>query len=1120
MRKQLILGIFLLLIPTYAFAFGTMIVMAVMGVTTYGAMTAGMMVAAFAINMVVSAIISKALAPDINQPTGSSPPNMGNRQQVVPATNNKLDVIYGSAYVGGTVIDMSISNDNQQMYFVLALSEVTGINGTPDTFTFGDVYWGGKQVVFQGNGYTVASLLDQSTGISDTTVDGKIEFFFYSNGSSSPTNSAQTAIQVMQTSGLVYQWDATKVMTDTAFVIIHLSYNQDAGVTGLQQTRFQVINSRDSTGDVFNDYLLNTRYGAAIPSTQIDTTSLDALTAYGDENFTYIPYTGGSATQARFKFNGVVNTSRSIMSNLQDMASCCDCLIKYTEVTAKWGVVVQSPAYTVSMDLNDSNIISGITITPIDIASSFNIAEVKFADNTAQDTFASSIFDLAVINPSLMYPNEPINKQSISLPLVNNSITAQYLANRFLEAAREDLIVQLSINYIGLQLDAGDIVTITNVNYGWEDKLFRIQKVTQQFGDDGKVTAQLSLMEYNPTIYDDISITQFTPAPNTGIGDPIFFGTVPAPSIEAEYPANAVPSFSVQVTTSSSGITQYAEVWYSAFSSPTTEQRIFAGTSEIQSNGNPWGINFNLPLISLSGITAGNWYFFTRMVNALGTSIFSPASSVFNWRPTTYQYINRYLSIAYANSADGSVDFTTDPRNTTYYGLFSNTTATPSIIYTDYTWYLADPAFATDNYVLFANRQNRLVSLSVGNAAYLGIGGAFVPTETSIYDATLWNGLEDGTNYIDLDMRTGQLTKVGTSSVSSADGLLSVSNNTAGTMIVSLQKFLNFGSGVYSKTVAPVDLTIDIFGRVVGFTQQDNFYFTETVFVATASQTTFSVTHIEGQVLVFLDGVLVNLSDYTETSTTIVMNTGAAVGQIIVVLNMRAVSTDDYYELLDITIVSNTSTSITYGSLPYQKIVAGDLLSFANTGSPATYTVSTINYTTKVITFTGVISGATAGNSVYRFRAASSEYTPFSRWTETFTAVSSFIPTDYLINSGFEQIYINGCQFNEIDYNLADNEMNGFPAPITGEADIIQFSSNNLGVPCSNITNSVAYSISGALTYPFDSNPLAMAVYANGVILVKPYDYTATTIAYNLVTAFPNNFTLLNQQTFARIGAA
>ena len=1120
MRKPWIFGLCLLLIPAYAFAVGTMIVMAVMGVTTYGAMTAGMMVAAFAINMVVSAIISKALAPDINQPTGSSPPNMGNRQQVVPATNNKLDVIYGSAYVGGTVIDMSISNDNQQMYFVLALSEVTGINGTPDTFTFGDAYWGGKQVVFQGNGYTVASLLDQSTGISDTTVDGKIEFFFYSNGSSSPTNSAQTAIQVMQTSGLVYQWDATKVMTDTAFVIIHLSYNQDAGVTGLQQTRFQVINSRDSTGDVFNDYLLNTRYGAAIPSTQIDTTSLDALTAYGDENFTYIPYTGGSATQARFKFNGVVNTSRSIMSNLQDMASCCDCLIKYTEVTAKWGVVVQSPAYTVSMDLNDSNIISGITISPIDIASSFNIAEVKFADNTAQDTFASSIFDLAVINPSLMYPNEPVNKQSISLPLINNSITAQYLANRFLEAAREDLIVQLSINYIGLQLDAGDIVTLTNVNYGWTYKLFRIQKVTQQFGDDGKVTAQLSLMEYNPSIYDDISITQFTPAPNTGIGDPIFFGTVPAPTIAAQYPDNNVPIFTVAVTTSSSGITQYAEVWYSAFSSPTTEQRIFVGTSEIQSNGTPWGINFALPVITLSGIPAGNWYFFTRMVNALGTSVFSPASTVLNWQPTTHQYTLRYLAVAYATSADGVTGFSTDPRNQTYYGLLNTATANGSAYPEDYTWYLAPEAFATLNYLLFANRQNRLFSFNSGNAAYANLNGAFIPTETSVYDTSIWGALPDGYNFIDLDARSGQLVTVGTTTVSSADGLLSVNNNTTGTMVVSLQKFLNFGAGIYTKTASAATLTIDIYGRVVGFTQQDDFFFTEDVFNATASQTTFSVTHIVGQILVFRNGSLLPLSDYSETSTTVVLTDACAVNEKIVVLNMRAVSTAVYYNNISINIVSSTSTSVVYNNEPHTIIIAGDLLAFVDGGT--TYTVSSINTSTNTIVFTGVISGATAGLPILQYRPIG-EYTPFSRWEIDVSSISSYTPDTFGITNGAEMIFVNGSAFNEIDYDLSgDGIINGFPSTLTGKLIVIQYNNNNLGVPCSNINNTIGYSVASQTSYIFDSNPLSMEIYANGCMLTKgaSYDYTATDANWFLVTAFDNNATLLNQQRFARIGAA
>jgi hypothetical protein len=49
-----------------------------------------------------------------------------------------------------------------------------------------------------------------------------------------------------------------------------------------------------------------------------------------------------------------------------------------------------------------------------------------------------------------------------------------------------------------------------------------------------------------------------------------------------------------------------------------------------------------------------------------------------------------------------------------------------------------------------------------------------------------------------------------------------------------------------------------------------------------------------------------------------------------------------------------------------------------------------------------------------------------------------------------------------------------------------------------------------------------MGVYANGAILTKgvSYDYTATDANWILNTAFDNNVTLLNQQSFARIGAA
>ena len=1095
---------------------------------TVAAMGIGYYALGFALNMIIASVISKALfspnQPSFDGQTAGSSPNLGNRQQIPPATDNKLSVVYGTAYVGGTIIDLSISEDNQDLYYVMALSEVTGTEAgqTPSTFTFGNIYWGGKLVQFQGNGYTVASLLDQSTGLVDTSVNGLLEFYLYRNGSYTPTNSPFSAVDVMSNPYLVYQWDSSKTMTNTVFAVIHITYNATNNVTGIQQTKFQITNNLTNTGAVIYDYLLNTRYGGAIPAYQIDTTSLNALTAYSNENFTYTPYSGGTTTQPRFKFNGIVLTSRTIMQNLQDMASCCDCLIKYSEMLGTWGVIVQSPSYEIAMALDDSNIISGITTNIMDIANSFNVAEVKFPDNTAQDAFASSIYDLAEIDPALLYPNEPVNQQSISLPLTNNSVTAQYLATRFLKSAREDMQLSFSINYTGLQLDAGDIVTVTNVNYGWVNKLFRCMKVTQTFSDSGQITTNLNVSEFNPAVYDDTNITQFTPSPNTGIGSPTTFGTIYAPLISNIQVFATIPSFQVVVTASSAGITQYAEIWYSAFSNPTLEQRIFAGTTVVQPAGNPYSINIEMPPVTLTGISAGDWYFFVRMVNSLATSNFSSASTVLHWRPQTFQYVNRYVNVVYGDNINGG-GFSLNPRNKSYYGLLNNTSATPSMVASDYQWYEATPEpFGMTNYVLFSTRGNRLCSFSVDNAVYLGIGGAFVPSESSIYDQTIWNGLEDGVNSIDLDARSGQVTKVGTSSVNTSDGILNVTNNTNGTMRVALQKFLNFGTGVYSKTVVPAKLVIDVFGRVVGFTEEDDFFFTETNFTATSGQTVFSLTHIVGQALIFKNGVLLDSADYTETSTTFTLNVGAATGEILTALNMRAVSKLDFYAPLGLTIASSTSNSVTYAELPFQLINAGDELSFSDTGTVTTYTVSTVNYTTKVITFTGTISDATAGLPIFSFRAESANYPPFSRWTVNFSATTSYTPTTFLMNNGFEQIYVNGSQFNEIDYNLADNLLDGFPASITGTVDIIQFAANNLGVPCSNITNTVAYSVAGTTTYIFASNPLAMEVYANGVLLIKgvSFDYTASNVNYILNTPFSNSYTLLNQQTFARIGSA
>ena len=1083
----------------------------------------------FAINMVASTIISKVFAPSAPDMSNinAQQPNPGNRQQLPPAGDNKLPVVYGSAYVGGIITDMSISDDNQDIYWVFSLCEVTNTEtgGTPDTITFGNVYWGGKLCIFDPTDtWKVTGLQDESTGeIQD--ISGYMDIYLYSNGSFNPANSTQDAVSILSTSNLIYKWNTTKQMSNTAFAIIHLKYNQDRNLTALNQTRFQVTNSRTAPGDCFLDYFTSTRYGAAIPVANINTTSLTALNTYSNASFTYTNYSGGTSTQPRFTFNGTLDTNLKIMQNIQAMSDCCDCLVKYNEITGLWGVVVQTPSYSVAMDINNTNMIGGITVSPIDLNNSFNVIEVKFPDGSAKDSFNSATFDLATIDPTLLFANEPVNKQSVNLYLVNNNVQAQYLANRMLEAAREDLQIQCEINYIGLELEAGDIVTVTNANYGWAAKLFRVQKVIEKFGDNGTVTATLNLMEYNPAVYDDVNITEFTPSPNTGIGSPSAFGTLPIPVITAQYPSIVNPAFNVQITTSSAGITQYAEIWYSAYQYPTAAQLIFAGTTEIKSNGDPYGLNEVLPIVQLFNIPTGDWYFFSRMVNSIATSDYSLASLKLTWRPTTFQYSEKYLSVAYADDITGATNFSLSPTNRLYYGLYNNSSTSPSTTPSDYKWYLADPAFGTNKFVCYINRTGRKFSFDTDFADYASGTAQFVPTTIADFDPRLWSALPDGSNVIDLDQKTGQLITTGTTTTGT--GQVKISNTQDGQLIAALDTFLDFG-GPTTYTGSAATITIDVYGRVVGFTTPDNYYSSIDNFTATSGQTVFTVTrastYLQGQCLVFLNGCLLSDTEYTDTSGatgTVTLSTGATLNDIVSIISMRAISSGVYYDNTHLQVASTSGSDVVWdsGGMPYQYINSGDKMTFSNSGTPTQYTVSSVNYGTRTITFTTTVSGVTVGMPIYTYRASGSSYPVFSRFETTLTSASSYTPTDWQFNSGYELPFYNGTLVPDADYDIVGNTYTNIPAVSDGLLIIIQFSGNNTTTPTGTMQNVPIYTTIGQTGYSFNFTSGALNIYANGVLYETGVDYTPYTNSYNLANSPTESF-LVQQQTFARAGAA
>ena len=924
----------------------------------------------------------------------------------------------------------------------------------------------------------------------------------------------------MQTSGLTYTWDSNKLMTNTAFAIVHISYNANAGLTGIAQTRFQITNSRFAPGDCFSDYLTNDVYGAAIPLTQIDNASLTALDVYCAGLFPYTNSSGNPTTQARFRFDGVLNTERSIMQNLQDMASSCDCLLKYNEILGLWGVITQSPNYTIAMALNDSNMVSSIQITPLDIAGSYNVIECKFPDSTNQDAFNSSTFDLAQIDPTLLYPNEPVNKQSVSLPLVNNDVRAQYIATRMLKASREDLQVQVTINFQGIQLEAGDIVTITNANYGWVAKEFRIMKITEDFESNGAVTAKLILTEFTAQIYNDAPITEFQPSPNTGIPDPTFFGTVPAPIVSTQFPNATNPSFIVSATTSSSGITQYIEIYYSAFQFPTSAQLIFAGTSEIQPDGNPYNINFTVPNITLTNITAGDWYIFSRMVNSLAASPYSPASALFRWRPSTFQYVERYLAVAYGTSLAGA-GFSFDPSGKTYYGLCNQTTITPPSTASSYTWYLADPNFGTIYFLCYINRTGRKFSFDTGLAGFAA-ANTFVPTQTTIFDPSIWSALPNGTNIIDLDKRTGQVIQSGGTTTGFNTGEIDVFNNQDGRLIAGLKPFLDFG-GSNTSTSTVAQLTVDIYGRVVGFEIPDNTYYTEQQFTATAGQTVFSVTrsstYISGQCWVFRNGCLLDTTEYTDTggaTGTVTLGTGAILNDRISIISFRQQSTKN----IATTGASGTGTisTLTFASQPYPPFVVGSSITVAGVtpaGYNGTYTVTACTTTSVSYTHTATGAQTVAGTVQY----TNNSYRAFQRYTATLTNATSYTASGFTLNSGFELLFLNGTIVNENDYDIIGQSITNFPATANGLLTVVQWNPDNLSTPSTSAVNVAINTIVGQSSYSFTNQPLAFNLYQNGVHLIDAQDFTVFSTGYTLANTPDTITNIMVQQTFARTGA-
>lgn len=611
-------------------------VLVAMGIELTGwALVAAQMAVVFAI----STVASRIFAPNIPQIQDN-----GVRQQVPPDTTTGIPVVYGTAYLGGKFCDAVLSTNQQVMWYTLAISCVS----EDGLFTFDKTkfYYGDRLITFDTvEPARVVSLTD-GAGNVDTKINGQLFIYLYrstssgtitnldTNGTSPGSGAPDTILSVANGAPSGQEWASTnRQMNGLAFAIVKLIYSRDANTTGLQPVTFHCTQTLNGTGvakpgDVWYDYMTNTVYGGAVNISFVDEDSAIALNSYSDELITYTPYTGGSAvTQPRYRFNGVLDTGQTALSNVDKIVNCCDSWMQYNAASGKWSIVINK-ASSISFAFDDNNIIGSINVGAVDITSAINQIEAKFPDSTNRDQW--NYVNLETPS-SLLYPNEPVNKYTITYDLINDSVTAQYLANRILEQNREDLTVTINTTYAGIQVNAGDVISITNSAYGWNQKLFRAMQVKEISLPDGTLGATIQMIEYNAQVYDDKDITQYHPAGNSGLNSPAYFSGLTPPVVVASYPSASVPTFDVQVTLPTIGRVTFIRLFYTTSSTPTSADWKLLDTyvtsnSQAIANGSTY-------TFADESLPSGDYYFGFLVGNETGQSAISVPSFIFSWSP-------------------------------------------------------------------------------------------------------------------------------------------------------------------------------------------------------------------------------------------------------------------------------------------------------------------------------------------------------------------------------------------------------------------------------------------------------------------------------------------------------
>lgn len=434
-------------------------------------------------------------------PQMESQKDPGVKIQLPPATDNKVPVFYGRNVTGGIIVDAEIKNQNNTMVYCLCISEKTDSG----TYSINKIYRDDTTLTINSSG-TVTAALDPNATTSDK-VNGKMRVRVFAGNAQSSVNQIFPTTNKVAAQTLMTNIDTTTSFDGLVYAIFEIDYDPENGLTGLGAINFDISNSLSEPSNVLLDYLQNDRYGAGLSNTDLDTNSFNDLHDYATANVDVINTSNVTVQQERWRVDGMLSTYVNVKDNIDTLCQTCSTFFTYNPKVGKFAVVPNRAATTAEKAnayvLNDDNLIGTISITSTDLYGLYNKMEVEYPSLEKRDQTDTVFISTP---PADRNTNEPDNKLTTRYALVNDSPRVHNLANIDLRQSRKSQVLEVEADYEAITVDAGDIVKITNTEYGFSNKLYRCMRVTESETNEGMLSAKLVLLEYDDSVYEHNTI--------------------------------------------------------------------------------------------------------------------------------------------------------------------------------------------------------------------------------------------------------------------------------------------------------------------------------------------------------------------------------------------------------------------------------------------------------------------------------------------------------------------------------------------------------------------------------------------------------------------------------------